>query len=298
MDRAADLWSDPEYQQASFSSGSYWLAIPEVVSRYNALASGDPRVPWYLHCLSHLARLPVERMLSLGCGRGAFERELHRQGAFVHCDAIDIAPGAIEAARDTATTEGACEIEYRCTDINTIELASAAYDAAWFNMSLHHVVELEYVCAQVARSLKPGGLLFVHEYVGADAFAFPPKQIEAMRNAYALISRRFRHVNGDPAAPLREFAPPNPKDVLALDPTEAIRSSDILGVLAQHFTIVEQRGLGGTLLQYVLQDIAGNFRSDNPESMLVLEMLFGIEDELLASKALPSDFTLIVATPR
>ena len=56
--------------------------------------------------------------------------------------------------------------------------------------------------------------------------------------------------------------------------------------------------LGGTLLQYVLKEIAGHFGAGDPAADAVLEMLFKIEDALIDSGELESDFMLIVAKPK
>jgi len=83
----------------------------------------------------------------------------------------------------------------------------------------------------------------------------------------------------------------------AADPTEAIRSQDILPEMEKRFDIVEKIDFGGTLLHLVLDDIAGNF-SDSPEDIAYLQMLFDEEQRLLKNGEISSDFTLIVARNR
>ena len=68
----------------------------------------------------------------------------------------------------------------------------------------------------------------------------------------------------------------------------------IVPILRDHFRLLQCRALGGTILQFVLRDIAGNFRSEDRTAASVLEMLFAIEDALVDSGELPSDFALIV----
>lgn len=75
-----------------------------------------------------------------------------------------------------------------------------------------------------------------------------------------------------------------------------MRSAEIVPLLERYFEIVEFKPLGGTLLQLLLTDIAGNFRS--PEGERLLTMLFEIEDALLETGDLQSDFAYIVARPR
>ena len=62
--------------------------------------------------------------------------------------------------------------------------------------------------------------------------------------------------------------------------------------------MVARHDAGGTILQFLLQAISGNFRTDDPGSLVVLDMLFRIEGALIAAGDLGSDFTLVVARPR
>jgi SAM-dependent methyltransferase len=88
---------------------------------------------------------------------------------------------------------------------------------------------------------------------------------------------------------------PTASSVKARDSSEAIRSAEIVPVLREHFRIVEFKPLGGSILQFLLADIAGNFQSEAGNQLL--EMLFIIEDALMATGELDSDFAYIVATP-
>lgn len=88
---------------------------------------------------------------------------------------------------------------------------------------------------------------------------------------------------------------PSARSVRALDPSEAVRSADIMPLLRRHFNIVEFVPLGGSLLQFLLADIAGNFQDALGETWL--HVLFQIEDSLIASGDLASDFAYIVCAP-
>ncbi len=82
------------------------------------------------------------------------------------------------------------------------------------------------------------------------------------------------------------------------DPTEAVRSEEIRPLLEKALRVIEYRPYGGTLLMPLLDDIAGNFDESDPEAQALLEMLFEIEDALLAAGEIESDFALIVAGKR
>ncbi len=91
---------------------------------------------------------------------------------------------------------------------------------------------------------------------------------------------------------------PTARDVIALDPSEAIRSEEIVEVLRQDFEIVEKKDWGGNILQFLLADIAGNFVDEKHEhAQAYLKMLINIEETFLQSGEFASDFAYIVARP-
>jgi SAM-dependent methyltransferase len=301
--QVADLWSRKLDEGADFSSDVYWLAVPEVYRHYILRATRGLREDsWVDYCVSELlaGQTPLERILSIGCGNGGLERHLARCSAFRECDAWDIAPGAIETARRLAREEGCHGIHYEVRDANATGFGGdpeARYDAVWFNSSLHHIEELESACEAVARSLKPGGWLFLHEYVGPSVFALTPRQQEVIRAAFDLIPRRFRR-RPDLFDVAEAPGIPSPAEVAATDPSEAVRSADILGVVDHYFDVVECNPAGGTVLQFLLHGIAGNFRSEDPDSMAVLDLLLRIETTLIDIGDLGSDFVVLAARRR
>lgn len=116
----------------------------------------------------------------------------------------------------------------------------------------------------------------------------------------AAVGRRLRLLRAARAgAPLEKSTAnlPTARSVIAVDPSEAVRSDEIVPLLRQYFDIVETKPLGGTILQFLLADIAGNFQQDETGAQL-LEMLFAIEDALIDAGHLDSDFAYIVAAPK
>jgi SAM-dependent methyltransferase len=299
-DRVAEHWSTHHAGTEAFSAQVYWLALPEVQARFQARSTAGRSHHWIDYCLQFLAgRLPA-RMASLGCGTGDLEHHLSRLNAFTRCDSYDIAPGALEVARRLAEGSGLRGVHFELGDIETLALAERTYDAVWFNGSLHHIRDLEGVCDRVGRALKPDGFVFISEYVGANRFDFTPRQRQAIQSAFALVPERYRRSFMPDRRGAVQAAPliPDPKEVAAQDPSEAVRAADIVKVVSERFEIVARHDSGGTLLQFLLSGIAGNFRADDPASQTVLEMLFRIEDALIESGDLGSDFVLMVGRPR
>jgi 2-polyprenyl-3-methyl-5-hydroxy-6-metoxy-1,4-benzoquinol methylase len=302
QDKVAQHWSDKLSDSGAFESDVYWLALPAVQEYYTRRATRGRRSDsWVNDCVETFLGpgLPVDRILSIGCGNGELERHLAMMGVFRHCEAMDISPGSIATARAQAAAAGLTNIDYRVTDANLLELPAASYDAVWFNSSLHHIAELERACFEVARSLRPGGWLFLNEYVGAPAFAFPPRQVEAIRAAFALIPPHLRRRSGADGQLSVDLSPiPDPVAVAEADPSEAVRSDEILDVVHQYFEVVECNPAGGTLLQFVLNGIAGHFDRDAPEARAILDLLLQIESTLIDRGDLASDFVVLAARPR
>ncbi len=82
------------------------------------------------------------------------------------------------------------------------------------------------------------------------------------------------------------------------DPSEAVESSKIEMLLHKKFEIVEIKGYGGTILHMLFNGIAHHFLSDDAETQRWLNVCFEIEDVLLASGELQSDYIVAVCKKR
>jgi SAM-dependent methyltransferase len=108
--------------------------------------------------------------------------------------------------------------------------------------------------------------------------------------------RRARNAAGDRSI-RRRFTPPTAQQVIDVDPTEAIRSDEILPVIGAHFDIVRRWDYGGTVLQFLMQDILANFPDGDADGEAYLDMMIDIEDTLISRGDLPSAFAVVVARP-
>jgi SAM-dependent methyltransferase len=81
----------------------------------------------------------------------------------------------------------------------------------------------------------------------------------------------------------------------AADPSEAVRSDEIIPLLRRYFKTVDVRYTGGSIMQFTLFDIAANFCDGSKETRDLLDMLFKIEEVLVEHDDVPQNYAVIVA---
>ncbi len=300
----AERWNENVAGSDAFGRDVFWLAVPEVQARYQRRGcAGGNHGTWARYVVETFLRprgLDHGRVLSMGCGSGALERELAQLRMFSSCDGIDVADGALAIAREEAAKAGIDGLRYAVRDVRREPLERGVYDAVFFNGSLHHIDALEVVLDEVRASLVSGGLLVINEYVGARHFDFPDKQRRAISTAFAMLPPRYRRsfAAGSYGREVCEAPLPDWREVKRVDPSEAVRSNEILPAIGERFDVIVRNDCGGSILQFLLSGLAGNFRHDDPPSMRMLDALMAYEDALVDSGELDSDFVVLVASPR
>ena len=112
-------------------------------------------VPGRLSWFDTLIDWQGRAVLDLGCAGGFMAEALAQRGAQV--TGIDPAAAAIVAARSHAQTAGH-DIAYDVGMGEALPYSDAAFDAVVCVDVLEHVADLSRVLAEVARTLRPGGL--------------------------------------------------------------------------------------------------------------------------------------------
>lgn len=300
--KVADYWD--EHTDETYFGETYWLANTVINRHHQHKASGGRAYDsWVNFSVQHFLgdRCPVDRVLSIGSGDGALERHLASLNTAKLIEGIDLAPKRIEIARAAVAAAGLQEtIHYSVCNVESNSFPGNNYDAIYFNSSLHHMSNLDEILKKCVSALKSDGYLFVNEYIGPDRFAFSDREKELMKSVFQLIPEKYRisHADHDRGEIRTQVNFPDPIAVERVDPSEAIHSQDIVDALGRHFAIEEFNNCGGSLMQFMLLDIAGNFRQGDEHSMTILKMIFEIEDALIASGDLSPHFALIIAKPK
>ena len=293
------VWSADAKQRAE-TCGWYWMAHPMVVARLNTLISGDFECDAYGRLQRFFAergwQLPIERAVSLGCGFGNLERDLVQRGIVRGIDAYDLAEGAIEQARRLAWEAGLGTIRYHVADLESLTWPEHSLGAVFAHQAVHHVENLEILYGSIQEALDPHGVFHLHEFVGPNRFQWTDTQLAAVNGYLESLPAHLRRLpEGRPKPAMKR---PTLEAMIAADPSEAIRSADILPALDNRFEVLEQHNIGGTLLHLALGDIAQNFDTGSADDCAHLQRLFALEDRMLSNGEIDHDFTILTAIPR
>jgi len=282
--KTAEWWSDPSSEDPE----TQWVRVPGVAENMNRRATGDPAINWINHSASLLTPFakPI-KALSLGCGFGIIERVLRRSDFCQIIHGLDVAGNAIESARKTAKAEGLDGLTYEVADLNTVQLPAATYDVVYAHAALHHIFQLEHVLDQIKKTLKPGGLLVAYEYIGPSQMQFSRRDLELADMFLKLIPEGYRKLLRRKG--IKEQAFRFSLDAMnRSDPSEGIRASEIVPLIASRFEIKHFRYVGGTLLLLIFNEIAGNFNENDAEIMPLVEALVALDNFLIDNAVLPS----------
>lgn len=235
--------------------------------------------------------------LSLGCGAAGTEIAAAQWGLFGSMLALDASPASVRIATSEAEKQGVANIRFGSVDLERLSLPTAAFDVILMNMSLHHVRELRAALTRVRQALRPEGFFIVHEFVGPRQFQFTDTQLGLVKELLALLPERYR-LDATTGQVKTEYVRKPIEFWNVADPSEAIRSDRIIPELRRQFRMVERLDYGGTLLHLLLENIVHNFDSGDERDRALIALLGRIEDTLIRTKSIPSDFTLMTLRKR
>lgn len=259
------------------------------------MVTGDEKVRFVDHVTdTHLAGRTGLRALSMGCGNAVGELEWAATGRFERIDAFDLAQQPVDEARRSAEEQGLDHIVHlSVSDVASMAMPADHYDVVLVEHALHHMAPMSTVVDRVRRTLRPGGIFCLDEFVGPTRFQWTDRQLAAADGLLSSIPEHLRMAFGEVK---REVVRPSLARMILTDPSEAIRSAEIVPEVRSRFEVVEEHGYGGTILHLVLADISQHFLDETDEqAMAVLDALITLEDALLATGEISHDFATMVA---
>src|SRR5579863_4648430 len=273
------------YWSRALAAGGFetWLAEPMARRYVNRSVTGSPDT-WPIEWLASRYPHGFDTAVSLGCGEGALERDLRGKSLCRRILGIDVSTGALGLAVSRARRETIQHVAYLQQDLDALVLRPGAFDAAFFHQSLNHVRNLEPCLREVAQSLRPDGILYLDEYVGPSQGEWRRSLLEAAETVYQRLPRAVRRRH-------RLALPVNKRN-----PSEAVRSSEILSALEIDFSIELRRDYGGSLLSVIWPHLDFS-RASAQQRESIIAALIAAERAYLARGGL-SFYSVVVARPR
>jgi len=285
IQRTADHWNKQHFSTAFLRAE--WSYHPLALARLHRMLGYDSREEWFVK--THLPHGPVQRGVGIGVGTATSELRLLASGAVEQFDLYEISPVALESVREEARRLGVEDrARFLCEDINHVALPTETYDLVTFIASLHHMEQLEHVLQSCYASLAPGGVMWAAEYVGPDRFNFPDADT-------AFAKRLYRALDPDVKKTWEpELRFPSPADVIAVDPTESVHSSDIIKTARWIFPQLDVIPTYGTLAFIISWCLNHDALYDTEEGREAFQAILDIDTAMLDAGQLPHYFAYLI----
>jgi SAM-dependent methyltransferase len=289
-------WSIPVSWYAPSGFKIYWETLSQIGEYQNEMITGDKHKNYLDFTINYLKTNIVTNGLaglSIGCGQEAKpEMGFWETGCFSSFEVMDIAKGLLKRQESMARSRGLHKIQYIQQDLNHVVLAPEKYDLIWAVGTIHHIERLEQFFKQVRNALKPNGVLVMREYIGPNRLQFTNDQLDRVNRILKTLPVQYRR-KWHGLTKKQEIRIDKDK-LITEDPSEAVRSEDILKVLEKELKYVHYTNTGGTILQPLLNGIAANFEMV-PGGYKELEKLIEMEKKMIRQGEIKSDYMFCIA---
>lgn len=208
------------------------------------------------------------RILSLGCGYGGIELEIAQSlKSAYQLTAVDINPGVLSRARHEAR-QRKLNIQFQSIDLNFAEIPEKSFDLIFAHASLHHLLNLEHLFAQIHRGLKDHGRLIIQDVIGKTQVLFWKENVDFAIDLVQQMPREYRD-----EIHLAPYSEPAIQRGM-----EGIRQEEIESVLSGYFTPIEVFKYGSFMRMICTHpDLGVRFDPDIEADRLYLTRLFELD---------------------
>lgn len=289
--RVSQYWQ--EQFEKNRADRSLWTNNVLIMQHLYRLISGGSPEHWLFWFLNHYVPggLAFERSLSVCCGDGAHELILANSGSVEFIRGFDLSAGAIAQAKAAFVASGIPEQTYRfeVADADALHIDDH-FDFILSTGALHHVNQLQTLLERLSRMLDPDGYFVALEYVGPNRFQWRDPQLNIVNDILRRLDPRYLKDNR-----LVEVERPPLAQFLAIDPSEAVHSEEVLRLLGENFTIEYLSNFNGTLIHPLYPLLNDRFTNANdPGFDGILKMVLLMEDLLIRHRILSSDFVFAI----
>jgi ubiquinone/menaquinone biosynthesis C-methylase UbiE len=229
--------------------------------------------------------------LAIACGDMTGELTIFKSkiASFYEIDGMDVSDVSLDKAVQNVSAAG-IKFNPVLADCNDLQLPDNHYDMIIGHHAIHHIEKLDDMFTQVARALKPGGLFYCSEYIGPNYI-----QIPLLNRAFASL-----FVNLLVWPPRRRITHENKRKLLIrnlnfqlVDPSEAVRSSDIVRIASGHLHILKLHKFGA--LNYPAFEGIGQHFTNSAGDVRLVKLFLLIEKILTKIGLIQPLFCFILA---
>ncbi len=261
---------------------SFW-AERFVLPLFPEIGVGGIEDLWERHISEQCARRAPERarLVSLGAGNAEVEvplaaRLAERGITNLELVLLELNPVMIDRALALAGELGLGDrVRAERADLNTWTTQDSA-DVYLAVHSLHHVVELEHLYDEVARSLRPDGVLLVNDMIGRNGHVRWPEAGAIVRSIWSRIPERYRFNHS-----LGRVDETYPDLDCSGEGFEGIRAQDVLPLLLERFHPDAYVTFGNVIDPFVDRVYGPNFDIGAREDAEFLETVARLDDAAL-----------------
>jgi SAM-dependent methyltransferase len=275
----------------------YW-SNTHVRPMLEAFGFSNPDELFAKHLLESAARRGVEApaFLSIGAGNCDTEvrvsrllREAGLREFTIEC--LDLNPAMLARGRELAAREGvAGHIVTTEGDFNRWT-ARRTYDGIMANQSLHHVVNLEGLFAEVRRALAPRGFFVVDDMIGRNGHMRWPEALAAVRRFWRELPDAYRYNRqlGRHEHTYRNWD-------CSTESFEGVRAEDILRLLVERFHFRVFIGFGNVVDVFVDRAFGHHFDADRASDRDFIDRVHALDERGFADGSLTPTHMMAVMT--
>jgi SAM-dependent methyltransferase len=296
----SSIWDNSfeQYQMDDFKL--YWELLREIQKYQFKEMTGNEEMDFLTfslnYCRENFGSTGL-RALWIGCMDSDPSPEViqFESGIFSKIEVMDIAEGLLHKQRQLTLDRGITDIEYIKQDFNEIALEENAYDVIFSVGTIHHTERLELLFDQINHALKEHGKLIIRDYVGPNRLQFTDLQLALSNEILSILPQKYKKRSDGSIKDLVFSC--DLDHLMKVDPSEAVRSQDIVEVMKERLEIVNLSYTGGTILHPLLSEIASNFEQDQ-DAETILKLLIFFERLMINKNILPSDYVFCIAQKR
>ncbi|GAA4823850.1 hypothetical protein GCM10011365_22900 [Marinicella pacifica] len=221
------------------------------------------------------------RILSIGSGNCDTEvrlaKTLRKEGFhdFI-IDCMDINQTMFARGLKLAEEEGVTNhLRFLKADFNSWE-SQQSYGLIIANQSLHHVVKLEHLFAEIKKSLPPEGYFITSDIIGRNGHQRWPEAVKVLKKIWQQMPPRYRY-NHQLNKEQKKYV----NHDCSSDSFEGIRAQDVLPLLIKNFHFETFIPFANLILIFIDRGLGPNFDVNNPEDIAFIDRIHQLDEELM-----------------